>query len=252
MIDLKPLLRRALELFAASRGANWHVACSIPILYSGKVSEYEQSALRIITVGLNPSDAEFRCDRKVRAYDFQCRDASEIERVCSKYFECHPYTRWFNAYERVLQPLGASYYGRSYPCKENVPAWWRCQDNRAVHTDLLTPLVTRPTWSKLCAATQRELSSKGVALWRELVGVLKPDLILISVSKKHLSCIAPDSCWRTENSIPEGEPRHLLRVSRLGDAVVVWGVAQCVPFFHFNESQRKALANSIRGYLPSR
>jgi hypothetical protein len=52
------------------------------------------------------------------------------------YFRSAPYRRWFDqGFERVLNGLSATYYA-GFP-------------NAALHTDLLSPLATDPTWGGL-------------------------------------------------------------------------------------------------------
>ena len=69
--------------------------------------------MKIVTVGLNPSDVEFheeRFGREVTALP----QPDTLERALSTYFEVNPYTAWFSASRRSFQqdPLAKE---RSYP-----------------------------------------------------------------------------------------------------------------------------------------
>jgi hypothetical protein len=95
---------------------------SIPILHFGDVEAYAKSEPKIITVGLNPSLAEFsenedRFGHEVR----QSLNPATLRQALSNYFRINPYRRWFNrSYETFLQHFGASFYGKEYPISLNT------------------------------------------------------------------------------------------------------------------------------------
>ncbi len=92
----------------------------------------------------------------------------------NSYFECEPYESWFGSYEAILNEIKASYYSRSH------------QINRAIHTDICSPITTNPTWSNLSKKTQKELFSFGFQLWKDLINILQPDIILVSIAEHWL------------------------------------------------------------------
>jgi len=114
---------------------------SIPILYFGNLRDYRHSAIKIVTVGLNPSDAEFR-ESRFGAEVMSSLRPETLEPALSGYFSAKPYSAWFSAFETLLQPLGSSFYGREYAGE--APPWWMPQRNVALHTDLCSPLATTP------------------------------------------------------------------------------------------------------------
>ena len=58
MPALKGLARRAFGVWEQARSQDAAAACAaIPILFFGDFDAYMRSPLRVITVGLNPSDA---------------------------------------------------------------------------------------------------------------------------------------------------------------------------------------------------
>jgi len=137
---------------------------SIPVLYFGDRPAYERSPLRVVTVGLNPSLKEFPLKRPFSRFPGGAGlvrdDARGLLRVLDDYFRVDPYRSWFQSYEPVLNGLGASYY--------EGPA------STALHTDLLSPIATDPTWSSLDTAERAALESSGIGLWHDLVGLLRP------------------------------------------------------------------------------
>ena len=227
----------------------WFVRKSIPILYSGNLAEYFASSRKIVTVSLNPSCFEFREENAELPYDVKRYSRSysgdELQRAYSSYFERRPYTGWFNsAYENILQCLDASYYGRTYPACRKAPKAWVPRINRVLHTDLCTPLVTHPNWSRLSKSVQAELSEDGNRLWREVISLLRPDLILISVGAHYRSQIGEIEWMGVQ---PEGltDEKHTLLVANFEGALIVWGKQQVRPFFYFSRDQRRRLAEVV-------
>ena len=101
------------------------------------------------------------------------------------YFQAdsQPYRRWFNSYEPFLNAVGASYYGS--------------QPSTALHTDICSTVATDPTWGPLHETDKCNLGQDGVPLWHDLLNVLKPQLVVVSVAKEHLERIKfrPLSNW---------------------------------------------------------
>ena len=107
----------------------------MPILYFGDLCEFLVSPLRILTVGLNPSDAEFPVANPFERFPLASVSPALIPKALNEYFSIAPYKQWFNSLEPILTGFDASYYGN--------------KTNTAIHTDLLSPIATNPTWSKL-------------------------------------------------------------------------------------------------------
>jgi hypothetical protein len=115
-----------------------------------------------------------------------------------------------------------------------------------LHTDIGTPLATKPTWSKLKTEVRERLQATGFPLWRDLMEALEPTLILISVGERHLSYLG-DLRWRSFRPFESSLPRHEMRIAELGRSKIVWGRAQVMPFFHLTKEQRFLAANAIIG-----
>jgi hypothetical protein len=251
MRKLMTLYARTIELHRQFQSERWLVPNSIPILHFGNVKQYFKSNLKIVTVGLNPSNAEFAEDR-FGIHSTDQLSPADLERALSAYFEKKPYSKWFNgAFETLLQPLGASYYGETYPYPKK-PGWWEPRTNRALHTDICTPLATTPTWSResengerLPTSVKRQLREIGVPLWRALMEVLEPHLILISVSRGLRDDGLGQLSWRSFPPFDNAGPEQELQIARLGKSSVVWGQPQIRPFFHLPFDQRSSAADAI-------
>jgi hypothetical protein len=191
------LIDKTFDYFKKSKSnndtKNIIVSPGIPILYFGNLEDYEKSKIKIITVGKNPSDKEFRL-KKNETYSFARfpkwnEKKQNLMEALNSYFEERPYKSWFNCYEPVLNGLSASYYAG-----KNMA-------NISLHTDLCSPLATYPTWSDLSNAQISFLMNEGVIIWQELVEELQPDIMLVSFAK---------SCNFFEKYICSDEGEHLL------------------------------------------
>jgi hypothetical protein len=220
---------------------------SIPILYFGNLQGYRNSAIKIVTVGLNPSDAEFPGDRD--RFGREVRESLEpetLEGALSNYFAKDPYRDWFDrGFETLLQPLTASFYGEKYPGPTPLRWKWNPQPKVALHTDLCSPLATTPTWKNLPTAVWRELREWGVPLWEALVAGLDPDIILMSVGKPHLDELGTLP-WRSFNPFSDGLAKHKMMITRFGYTHIIWGrTGRGRPFLNFSYEQRPAAAQAI-------
>ena len=135
------LIDKAYDYYNTYKNHESVVNPSLPILYFGNLDAYLESEIKILTVGKNPSDNEFRI-KKTDPYSF-CRfpnwsgDKKNLLSVLNEYFEDEPLKQWFSSLEPILNGMNCSYY------KNNSLR------NTAIHTDVCSPLATNPTWSKL-------------------------------------------------------------------------------------------------------
>lgn len=179
--------------------------CTIPlfpIYWFGDRPAYESSPLRVVTVGLNPSDREFRPnDQTLFSKDFRFPDYDGTEKglvlAFNNYFTRNPYSAWFKgSFGAVLQSFHASFYPGAR--------------NTALHTDICSPWATIPTWSKLSEDVRHELETEGHLLWKKIILELLPDVILFSSSPGHEKKVdfpSPDSEWQ---KLEVGAKRPLL------------------------------------------
>ena len=178
------------------------VAPAMPVLFFGDVEAYLASPLRVVTVGLNPSLSEFPADEPFRRFPAAANtgpgDPARYLEALSAYFRTDPYRGWFGHFEPLLNGMGASYY--------------RGRASTVLHTDICSPVATDPTWSRLGVGARAALSADGVGLWHDLVGVLRPHIVVISVGKAHLDRIrfAASGPWEPIDRIERtaaGAPR---------------------------------------------
>ncbi len=230
---------------------------SVPILFFGDSNRYRRSKLRVITVGLNPSNSEFhdspnpdpfvRFDEARSVYptilDGVGQHHSAYVGALNSYFRNKPYD-WFRCFEPILQGLDCSYYG--------------ARTNTALHTDLCSPLATNPTWSKLPESARTALQANGVAMWHNLVGQLLPDVIVISVARQHLSRIrfhriGPISRLLTIIETTSGKdrkkPYHVevqrAELTEVKTALLVFGEAANTPFGTVSNADKVRIGDAI-------
>lgn len=171
---------------------NNHIIPLLPIHWFGDRPAYETSPMRVVTVGLNPSDREFRAnDAKEISTSFRFPDYDGTEKglmlALNNYFKRNPYNAWFKgSFGAVLQGFEASFYEGA--------------KNTAIHTDICSPWATIPTWSKLPKVARQELENEGHGLWKQLILELQPDVILFSSSADHEQKVdfpSPDTDWKS-------------------------------------------------------
>jgi hypothetical protein len=174
--DLMGLAKVVLDSFSRNISLKEVVNPSIPIMYFGDYLSYRKSKLKIITVGLNPSNLEFQENTNSSPSYFRFPqweiDNNYLEAL-NEYFKTgKSYDNWFEmGYENVLNGLDASYYSKKEKC------------NIALHTDIFSPVATSPTWTRLSSDTKIKLQKEGFEIWEKLIKVLSPDIILTALSK---------------------------------------------------------------------
>lgn len=242
------LATQAFDAYHQARALHpgWVTPQSHPIAWFGDAPAFADSKLRVMTTGLNPSQVEFPPEgpglRFPKARGATSAGPGYVAGL-NDYFRVAAYWRWFNTYTSLLEGLGAPYAGPG-------------GSSTAIHTDLLSPVATSPTWSKLPKAVTADLAGPGLALWHELVRSLRPDVILLSVAKKHLESItlpAIDTHWRELHTIeqPKGVYRALVRRFDADGhpTLIVWGQAAQTPFGAITYRARYELGVRIRHEL---
>ena len=178
----RPLFEQvALAWQAFDRVAGWpcRATPAAPILFFGDLPAYRDAALRVLTVGLNPSLHEFPADEPFRRFPLVesriDREPARYLDAMSAYFRTDPYRGWFSAFEPLLNGMEASYYEGGA--------------STALHTDICSPVATNPTWSGLGEAVRSGLAADGGPLWHMLLEALRPQIVALSVAKAHLKRI---------------------------------------------------------------
>lgn len=178
-VGLNEVVSEAWRAFDRAGTLSARVNSPIPILFFGDLHAYYSSRMRVLTAGLNPSLHEFPADSPFRRFPLaRGVSASEPSRylgALSAYFRTQPYRSWFSAFEPLLNGLDASYY-------EGFPS-------TVLQTDICSPVATDPTWSDLGKAAQKALERDGGPLWHTLLETLRPQVVALSVARRHLTRI---------------------------------------------------------------
>lgn len=206
------LLEKSMLHYDEYKSKKFIVSPSIPILYFGDIEEYYSSKIKVVTVALNPSSNEFKQTKdSEHSSFFRFSDWEKNKNhysALNKYFKSEPY-EWFNkSFEPLLNGLNASYFSN-----KNF-------ENRVLHTDLCSPLATKKGWtefSKEMPIEAKKLMASGKDLWRELINVLEPDIILVSVKDEYKKKVLGSSFrlfWDTKQNAEMNSHKDL-RVNNL-------------------------------------
>ena len=230
----------AWKTFDRAAGHSWCVTPAVPILFFGDLDAYRASPLRVVTVGLNPSLREFPAGEPFRRFPLAQGDRDRAPdrylAAMSAYFVTDPYSRWFSAFEPLLNGLGASYYETAA--------------STALHTDICSPVATNPTWSRLGKTHRASLEADGVRLWHLLLEDLRPQIVAISVAQDYLKRIrfVPGTGWtimhtfdRKADATPRSRPYDVrARRYEVGgeQSLFVFGQAAQTPFGSLSHEQR--------------
>ena len=236
---------------------NYHELCndfdyvvkpSIPIIFFGDLESYSKESLKVLTVGLNPSDTEFRLNKSdkyslVRFPEYE-GDHKSLELSLNNYFKNIPYKRWFNSLEPFLNGLGCSFY----------------PDNnfkKVIHTDICSPLATFPTWSKLSKDVKNELLNKGFLMWKKLISETKPDLIIISTRYDYVKMLNPKKIktLHTITKKKDGSPRRPFNLELFEvdinnhNTLMVYGEPKNTPFGSVTTTDKTKMGEIVKNYL---
>ena len=240
-MGLSQAVRQANQAFERVAGRTWRVTPAVPILFFGNLGAYRASPLRVLTVGLNPSLHEFPEQQPFRRFPALAGEGDpETSRyldAMSDYFDIEPYRAWFDTFKPLLEGMEASFYGDGA--------------STALHTDICSPVATNPTWSKLDKANRKILESDGGPLWHLLLETLKPQIVIISVARKHLERIkfTPVAEWQvihafkmTGDGKPRSRPYEIRRqwYEVSGERTLfVFGEAAQQPFGRLHHTQKR-------------
>jgi hypothetical protein len=243
---LKGLIAASWDAYEQLAGERFVVQPAIPILFFGDSKQYFASPLKVITVGLNPSKSEFPIGNRFLRFPAVSRlatdsgscDLSRHLEALDSYFEAEPYKQWFGSLEPILNGLDSSYY-----CKKR---------NRALHTDLCSPIATDPTWTDLSKEIRLLLEPDGIMIWHSLVEILQPDIILISIAERNLTQIrfpvytAPEVIWKLDRARPYLVTGRTLSLDSSKRSVMVFGRAANKPFGTVSNADKLKMGAAIK------
>jgi len=244
---MRDLAIEAWSVFERFQYSELLVKPSLPILYFGDYDKFVKSELKIVTVGLNPSRREFPEDSPYSRFPAASSsppgqvDIEAYLRSLNQYFYKRPYSAWFDFYEESLSGFNCSYYGE--------------KRNTALHTDLLSPLATDPTWNGLSQEDKESLSAQGIPLWHKLIEFLLPDFILVSIRKSYLHEIRFERVDDLEEvfSIPRKNPYAVsvqhLQINPRKRASLVFGKTAQKPFGTINHAEKNRIGKEVLLFL---
>ena len=150
-------------------------AVGYPILWFGNLQAYKASPLRILTVGINPSDSEFPNNTFERFPAWNELSVENYFKGLNEYFDEVAYD-WFLKLSDSI----------------SLEAVWDCsyttnrQTNTALHIDYHTPLATKPTWSgkdgnqqELPNHIKQFLQNIRRDYFQKIINFLNPDIVFI-------------------------------------------------------------------------
>lgn len=220
----------------------------LPVKWFGDREAYQKSKVKIITVGLNPSDKEFRekdgepFTSQLRFPDYKIGNDASLEKALNRYFEKNPYRRWFNGgFECILNGMDASYYSEK-------------KTYRALHTDICCPWATTPTWMDLPTNEKKKLMAEGFQQWQQLVNSLSPDIILFSIPQEYIKMLQisglDELCRFTTTKHGELRKRPvIIQKSMYGNSLAVFGRTRNIPFGSLGKEQKMELGKQIIGLI---
>ena len=90
-----------------------------------------------------------------------------------------------------------------------------------------------------------DLQKWGVPFWKELIAVLKPHMVLMSVAKRYRSDLG-ELPWEPFSPLGAAtRPKQKMEIAPFEGTHIVWGMAQVKPFLHLKYEQRYAVAQAI-------
>ena len=142
-----------------------------------------------------------------------------------------PYRKWFDVLEKVLRPLGASYYNRT-----------------ACHLDLVQ-WATDPTWSKLQGNYKERLIEADLSFLRRQLSSESLRLLLLNGNGVVNACRELLGYRLTETAVP-GKPAWRLFVGTTAEGLKVIGWNKNLQgSFGVSNDDIVSLAVSIQGQL---
>ena len=240
--ELRDLVAEAWDAWDNAAETGTKAAGSMPILYFGDLPAYENSPLRVVTVGLNPSHREFPAGGRSRGFPRAVGvDASDSDlylQALNEYFRGKSYA-WFSEYEKVLRGAGVSY-------KPGAAS-------TALHTDICSPVATDPTWTHLDRRDKERL-----------LEFLRPEVIVMSVALEHVARVKFPQCGDSEtvrnithkrDGTPRKRPYEVkARWHAISGhpAMLIFGHAAQTPFGAISDPEKHSTGECIKAHYDSK
>ncbi len=254
---MQQLVLNCWDHFQAIKRFPYVVPNSIPILWFGDLNAYRMSDLRVVTVGLNPSNMEFLSKRGATNYNVIHRfpkaaslvgksrlssvDIQIYEDSMNNYFINNSngkstwYRTWFSNNEAALHGLDASYF-------DSVT-----YKRIAIHIDLQTPVATEK-WSSLTNNQKQVLHNNLGYSFSQLLNQLDPHVIITSMNRDYIKnyfidnnnipCEEKNASFNYQKKDAQGRTYTYIRAFHLDNGrYLIWGNNGNTPFARLNQSQ---------------
>ena len=234
-LAMESLVAQAWTAFDNAADLPCRVTPAVPILFFGDLQAYHTSSLRVVTVALNPSRHEFPTEEPFQRFpllkDNHGREPERYLEAMSAYFREDPYREWFQSFEPLLHGPGASYYGNGA--------------STVLHTEICSPITTDPTWSKLDDTDREALEKDGGPLFHRLLEALCPQIVVLSVAKRHrqrIGFVPRTDGWKPICAFPDKKDGSPRRYGPYEIHARWYGVSQ-QHLFVFGQARTKPLAD---------
>lgn len=99
---------------------------------------------------------------------------------------------------------------------------------------------------------QQSLENEGIKLWRSLLNVLHPDLVIVSIARKHLEKLEITEKWKALYTVERNNP-YTVESSKLSiddktTATIIFGKAANTPFGTVSYYDRRKIGSLIGRY----
>lgn len=244
-LQMENLIQKCWDDFQKVKFEPFVIPNSIPILWFGDLEAYSKSDLKIVTVGLNPSNVEFLPSaHSTSNYSVDYRfplakslvnksrltggDIQIYKDSINAYFTNTDkngvrtwYKPWFGNYEAALNGLNASYITS------------HGNQRTAVHVDLWSPIATLK-WGQLKSNQKSALQACASFSFKDLIISLKPHVIITCMNRdliksnyfdqNGIPCDATNAAFNYEKKSSNGRKIAYIRAYRLLDnRVLIWG-----------------------------
>lgn len=232
--------------YISKRYSGIFAACAVPILWFGDYRRYRSSETKILTLAINPSNAEFEeensdgskmpsvfrfplASKCVGKKSLSAKKKASLVDAWNRYFETAPYP-WFKQFMPVLTELDSSYYSSDGTT------------NRALHIDLVTPIATSEPWSKVKAG-KKDIVNDSLSrnLLTKTLLFLKPDFVFASCGLSLFTKLIPQSRWLKARNLKRFPYGKSGRQSRLHSFSIALNSSQTVQMALFEPSYHGVL-----------